>query len=172
MTNKTFFIQTWQQEKDVTLQALKALPEGDALSYRYQPKSRSVKELTDHFVSHVEDLVEAFEDGVINHRVTANYPSIAEAIEVFDKTSDQLVKLAEATSEYDWENKDINMLIFGHSFGAMKLGNRCWQFLMDIIHHRGQLSTTYRHLGVKQPSLYGPTAEMVEEMMAQMQPSN
>jgi uncharacterized damage-inducible protein DinB len=172
MTNKTFFIKTWQQEQAVTVQALKALPEGDALNYRYQPKSRSVKELTDHFVSHAEDLVEAFEDGVINHRVTANYPSIAEAIEVFEKTSSHLVQLAEATSESDWENKDITMYIFGHSFGAMKLGNRCWQFLMDIVHHRGQLSTTYRHIGVAQPALYGPTAEMVEEMMAQMQTAN
>jgi len=41
----------------------------------------------------------------------------------------------------------------------------CWMFMFDIIHHRGQLSTCYRPMEAVQPPIYGPTAEMVEEMM-------
>jgi len=172
MTNKDFFIQSWQKEEAITINALKALPEGEALTYRYQPKSRSVKELTDHFVSHAEDLVEALEDGVLHHRATASYNSIADAISSFESNSNRLVEFVKNTSEDDWNNKDITMFVFGHPIDTSKLGNRCWQFLLDIIHHRGQLSTTYRHLGVTQPSIYGPTAEMVEAMMAQMSSAN
>lgn len=172
MTNREFFIQTWQHEQAITLRALQALPEGELLNYRYQPKSRSIKELTDHFVSHAEDLVEALEDGVINHRLTACYDSIAAAISVFEKTSARLVQLAAATSEADWDNKDNTMFVFGRPLDTLKLGNRCWEFLLDIVHHRGQLSTTYRHIGITQPSIYGPTAEMVEDMMAEMSNTN
>jgi uncharacterized damage-inducible protein DinB len=172
MTNKDFFIQSWQKEEAITINALKALPEGEALTYRYQPKSRSVKELTDHFVSHAEDLAEALEDGVLHHRINANYSSISEAISSFETSSARLMQLVKDATEDDWNNKDITMFIFGHPIDTLKLGNRCWQFLLDIIHHRGQLSTTYRHLGVTQPSIYGPTAEMVEAMMAQMSCAN
>ena len=168
MTNKEFFIHLWQKEQPITVRALRALPEGDVLNYCYQPKSRSVKQLTDHFVSHVEDLVEALEDGVLNHRVSAKYDSIDEAIRSFETNSACLVQLINNTSDEDWNDKDITMFVFGHPIDTMKLGERCWEFLQDIIHHRGQLSTTYRHLGVPQPSIYGPTAEMVEAMMAQM----
>src|SRR5450432_288364 len=109
MTNKEFFIQTWLHEQAITVHALKALPEGDALNYRYQPKSRSIKELTDHFVSHAEDLVEALEDGVINHRLTASYSSIAKAIGVFENESARLIQLVKATADADWNDKDITM---------------------------------------------------------------
>jgi uncharacterized damage-inducible protein DinB len=45
-------------------------------------------------------------------------------------------------------------------------------FLFDLIHHRGQLSTYYRPMGAAQPAIYGPTAEMVEQMMAQTASAN
>ena len=41
-----------------------------------------------------------------------------------------------------------------------------WMMMFDIIHHRGQLSTYYRQMGVRNPSIYGPTAEDIEPMMA------
>jgi uncharacterized damage-inducible protein DinB len=44
-----------------------------------------------------------------------------------------------------------------------------WGFLFDTVHHRGQLSTYYRQMGVRNPSIYGPTAETIEEMMAAAQ---
>lgn len=166
MTHKEFFIRTWNHEMEITVRALKALPEGEVLQYRYQPKSRTVKELVDHFVSHAEDLAEAAGDGVLNHRITASYDSVAAAIEALKTESARFISLLQKTSDADWNNKDITMYVFGQDFGTLKLGDRCWQFLLDVIHHRGQLSTTYRHLGVTQPSVYGPTAEMVEAMMA------
>jgi len=34
-----------------------------------------------------------------------------------------------------------------------------WGFLLDIIHHRGQLSTYLRPMGSTVPQIYGPSAD-------------
>jgi uncharacterized damage-inducible protein DinB len=39
------------------------------------------------------------------------------------------------------------------------LENWVWGFLMDAVHHRGQLSTYLRPMGSKVPSIYGPSAD-------------
>lgn len=172
MTNKEFFQQCWKQEVKPTLAALKNLPEGEKLGYKPAEKNRSAKQLVDHFVSHVEDLIEAVETGVLNHRVMADYPTIANSIEVFEKESDKLMSMLDSTDEATWEGKNIPMMVMGNKFGEQPLGATCWMFLFDLIHHRGQLSTYYRPMGVSQPAIYGPTAEMVEQMMAQNASAN
>ena len=171
MNNKEFFQQCWKSELEPTLIALRALPSADKLGYKPAEKNRTAKQLVDHFVSHVEDLVEAVETGVLNHRVMADYPTTENAIDVFEKETARLMSLLDTVDETTWNEKEIPMLIFGNSFGQQPLGKTCWMFLFDLIHHRGQLSTYYRPMGATQPAIYGPTAEMVEAMMAQM-PSN
>ena len=172
MTNKEFFQQCWKQEVKPTLSALKGLPEAEKLVYKPAEKNRTAKQLVDHFVSHVEDLIEAVETGVLNHRVMADYPTTENAIEVFEKDSDKLMLLLDSTDDETWEGKNIPMMVMGNKFGEQPLGSTCWMFLFDLIHHRGQLSTYYRPMGAAQPAIYGPTAEMVEQMMAQSASAN
>ena len=172
MTNKEFFQQCWKSELASTMIALKALPPADKLGYKPAEKNRTAKQLVDHFVSHVEDLIEAVETGVLNHRVMADYPTTENAIEVFEKGSDRLMSLLDSTDDTTWNEKNIPMLIFGNKFGEGSLAKTCWMFMFDIIHHRGQLSSYYRPMGATQPPIYGPTAEMVEAMMAQTASAN
>ena len=172
MTNKEFFQQCWKSEVEPTLISLRPLTSTDKLGYKPAEKSRSAKELVDHFVSHVEDLVEAVDTGVLNHRVTADYPSIDNAIEVFEKDTNKLMSLLDAVDDKTWDEKNIPMLIFGNKVGEGSLGKTCWMFLFDLVHHRGQLSTYYRPMGILQPAIYGPTAEMTEEMAAKMASAN
>ncbi|MES2773755.1 MAG: DinB family protein [Bacteroidota bacterium] len=172
MTNKEFFQQCWKSEVTPTLTALKALPEAEKLSYKPSEKYRTAKQLVDHFVSHVEDLIEAVETGVINHRVMADYPSTENAIDVFVNETDKLLALIDGVDDTTWEGKNVPMMIFGNTLFTQPLGQICWSFLFDIIHHRGQLSTYYRPMGATQPAIYGPTAEMVEAMMAQTPSEN
>ncbi len=172
MTNKEFFQQCWKAEVAPTITALKALPSADKLSYKPAEKNRTAKQLVDHFVSHVEDLVEAVETGVLNHRVMADYPTTENAIEVFEKETNRLISLLDPVDDATWDGKNIPMLIFGNKIGEYPLSQVCWMFMFDLIHHRGQLSTYYRPMGATQPDIYGPTAEMVEEMMAQTPSAN
>ena len=172
MSNKEFFQQMWKSEMLGTVRALKGLEGADQLDYKPAEKNRTAKQLVDHFVSHVADLIEAAEDGVINHRVTAEYPSVEKAIEAFEKDSDKLMELITNTDEKTWNEKIIPMNVFGNKVNEGPLSTMCWMFMFDIIHHRGQLSTYYRPMGLSQPSIYGPTAEMVEAMMAKMASAN
>lgn len=172
MSNKAFFQQMWKSEMLGTARALQALVGSDRLDYKPAEKNRSAKQLVDHFVSHVEDLIEGVETGVINHRVTAEYPSVENAIEAFEKDSDKLMELLANTDDKTWEEKIIPMNVFGNKVDEGPLSTMCWMFLFDIVHHRGQLSTYYRPMGLTQPSIYGPTAEMVEAMMAKMASAN
>nr|AUN35668.1 hypothetical protein [uncultured bacterium] len=167
MTNKQFFQQCWKSELTPTLIALKALTAPEKLGYKPAERNRTAKELVDHFVSHVDDLIEAVETGVLNHRVTASYSSIDNAIETFEMGTERLMKGLDAIDDKTWDEKIIPMLVFGNKFGETTLGGTCWMFLFDLIHHRGQLSTYYRPMGLVQPAIYGPTSEMVEAMMAQ-----
>ena len=172
MNNKEFFQQCWKAEVVPTLTALKALPSADKLGYKPAEKNRTAKQLVDHFVSHVEDLVEAVETGVLNHRVMADYPTTENAIEVFEKETDKLMSLLDKVDEATWDEKKVPMLVMGNTFGENTLGATCWMFLFDLVHHRGQISTYYRPMGAVQPAIYGPTAEMVEEMMSKMASAN
>ncbi len=172
MTNKEFFQQCWKTEIGSTMVALKALPSAEKLSYKPAEKNRTAKQLVDHFVSHVEDLVEAVETGVLNHRIMADYPSTEIAMEVFENESAKLMSLLNTVDDTTWDEKIVPMLIFGNKVGEGTLSKTCWMFMFDIIHHRGQLSTYYRPMSATQPPIYGPTAEMVEEMMAKMSSPN
>ena len=172
MSNKEFFLQMWKSEMGGTVKALKALGDSDKIGYKPAEKNRTAKQLVDHFVSHVEDLIEGVETGVINHRVTADYLSVEKALEVFEKESEKLMELIANTDEKTWDEKMVPMNVFGNKVDEGPLSTMCWMFLFDIIHHRGQLSTYYRPMGLTQPSIYGPTAEMVEEMMAKMASAN
>ena len=172
MSNKAFFQQMWKSEMLATTRALKALVDSDQLNYKPAEKNRTAKQLVDHFVSHVEDLIEGVETGVINHRAAAEYPSVEKALEVFEKESDRLMELIANVDDETWNEKMVPMNVFGNKVDEGPLSSMCWMFMFDIIHHRGQLSTYYRPMGLTQPSIYGPTAEMVEAMMAKMASSN
>jgi uncharacterized damage-inducible protein DinB len=171
MNNQEFFITCWRRETPLITNCLRSVPE-DKWDWRPHPKNRSAKQLLDHFVSHAEDLVEGVETGVVNHRAMANYASIDQAVDEFEKQSEKLLKLVAETSEEDWNNKIVPLVVLGMKINEPVMRDICWMFLFDIIHHRGQLSVYYRQMGVPNPKIYGPTAEMTEAMMAQMSASN
>lgn len=172
MNNREFFQQCWKAELTPTLTAINTLKPAANLDYKPSPKNRSAKELVDHFVSHVEDLIEAVESGVLNHRITANYPSLEKAADVFEKSTNKLALLLDKVDEKTWDEKIIPMMIFGNKIGEYPLSKVCWMFMHDLIHHRGQLSTYYRSMSLVQPNIYGPTAEMMAQMMAQPAKAN
>jgi uncharacterized damage-inducible protein DinB len=57
-----------------------------------------------------------------------------------------------------WEQQ-VPMTYEGKEVMKMSATDTAWGFLVDIIHHRGQLSTYLRPMGAKVPQIYGPTAD-------------
>jgi uncharacterized damage-inducible protein DinB len=168
MTNKDFFIQTWQAEMKRTLNAVKGLP-GDMskLSYKCDEKARSAADIIGHILPHAEALCNATDSFIAVEETGKTYTSIEDAAAYFEKYATRLAEKLQAIDENTWEKQIIEFHLNGHKLFAYPMTNMYWMFMFDIIHHRGQLSTYYRHMGVRNPQIYGPTAEDMEIMAAQ-----
>jgi uncharacterized damage-inducible protein DinB len=167
MTNKEFFIQTWQAEMPKTLGAINALPKDmDKLNYRCDEKARSAAQLIGHILSHAESLNHATKTFISDEKADKKFSSVAEAADSFEKNATQLGEKLNGIDDKTWAEQIVEYQVDGHKIFAYPMSAIYWTVIFDIIHHRGQLSTYYRHMGVRNPNIYGPTAEDMEEMMA------
>ena len=167
MTNKEFFIQTWQSEMKKTAGAVRALP-GDMskLSYKCNEKARSAAELIGHMLPHAESICMATDSFIASEESGKTYNSIEDAATYFEKYANLLVDKLQATSDTTWEEQIVDFYLNGSKLFSYPMSNMYWMMMFDIIHHRGQLSTYYRPMGVRNPNIYGPTAEDMEAMLA------
>ncbi len=175
MTNKEFFINTWERESGVTTKAFRSLPNDIArLNTKHHPKFRSPWEIVNHIGPHAKELYQGITEGKIDlvneGQFDLNGPGIYKDVETAAKSTEEYSKkLIDALKKIDdntWMTKKIPAY-----WGTMKIMEEplmqiCWMMLLDTVHHRGQLTSYYRLVGAVQPDLYGPTAEMEEAMMA------
>lgn len=167
MTNKEFFIQTWQSEMKHTLSAVNGLPtDMEKLDYQCDGKARTAHEIIGHMLSHAEALSNAVDSFIADEKPGKKFENIPEAAAYFTKHANDLAEKLNAVDEKKWEEQIVEFQVDGHKIFAFPMGSLFWSFMFDIIHHRGQLSTYYRNMGVRNPSIYGPTAEDMEEMVA------
>ena len=66
-----------------------------------------------------------------------------------------------AMTDADWDAEAV-MMMDGKEVWKSKRGDMGLGFMLDLIHHRGQLSTYIRPMGGKVPSIYGPSADANE----------
>ena len=167
MTNKEFFIQTWQAEMKKTVGAVRALPtDTEKLSYRCDEKARSAAEIIGHMLPHAESICKATDSFIATEETGKTYNSIEDAATYFEEYATLLVEKLQATDDTTWNEKVVEFYLNGNKLFAYPMSNMFWMMMFDIIHHRGQLSTYYRHMGVRNPQIYGPTAEDIEAMAA------
>jgi uncharacterized damage-inducible protein DinB len=177
MTNKEFFIASWQRDFPVTAKAFRSLPnDKEKLNSSHHPKFRSPWEIVNHIGPHAREVAQALSEGrmdLINEgKFDLNGPNIYKSPEAAAKDveeySAKLLDLAKKTDDDTWTNKIIPVYWGPNKIMEMPLMQVAWMMYIDIIHHRGQLTTYYRTLGITQPSLMGPTLEEEEAMMASM----
>ena len=167
MTNKEFFIQTWQAEMKKTAGAVRALPKDlSKLSYKCDEKARSAAEIIGHMLPHAESICKATDTFIAAEETCKTYTSIEEAATYFEKYATLLVEKLQATDDATWNEKIVEFYLNGNKLFAHPMSRMFWMLMFDIIHHRGQLSTYYRQMGVRNPPIYGPTAEDIEAMRA------
>ena len=165
MTNKEFFIQTWQAEMKRTAGAVRALPaDMTKLNYKCDEKARSAADIIGHILPHAGALTNAVDSFIAIEQTGKQYNSIEEAALYFEKYASLLVDKLNATDDKIWNEQIVEFHLNGNNLFAYPMSNMFWMFMFDIIHHRGQLSTYYRHMGVRNPQIYGPTAEDMEAM--------
>ena len=175
MTNKEFFISSWEKDFPVTAKAFRSLPDDkDKLNFHHHAKFRSPWEIVNHIGPHAREISQALSEGkmdLVNEGKfdlagPSIYKSCEDAAKGVEEYSSKLIELAKKCDDASWESKIIPIY-----WGAMKmfeapLMNACWMLFYDTIHHRGQLTSYYRAIGSTQPSLMGPTTEEEEAMFA------
>ncbi len=165
MQTKEYFIKLTKRELVATTAAMRAIPpEKD--SYSPNPKTRSARMIISHLIGHPLDLIEGMETGAFNHRNQSEFTSYEDAASQYEADTNKLIGMIEATDEKTWDEKQVDFNLYGSKLFTATLRDMCFDFHADTLHHRGQLSTYFRPMGVKNPVIYGTTKEVEEDMMA------
>lgn len=157
MNHKDFFLKYWQKEAGATRKVIGRVPE-DRCDYRADPKARTAREIAWLIVREEAALVDGLEKGAFAWTEISPPAKVSEIVTQYDRQHDALTKRLQAIAEPRWEAK-LPFMMDGKEVMRENGYDMAWGFLLDQIHHRGQLSTYLRPMGAKVPAIYGPSAD-------------
>jgi len=166
MANRTireFYISLLGNEKKAflaVLDAISGLP-ATSLEYKPDPKSKNGLELASLFANEFGMVDQFLDTGKwsMEDETHIKYTNVADIKKEAERAIDSILAKASKMSEEDWNADAI-------AWASTTKGAFAMDLLLDLIHHRGQLSTYIRAMGGKNPSIYGPTADVsMEELM-------
>ncbi len=156
MDQKAFFLKIWEKEAPATRKVLSRIPEGS--DYRPDPKSRTAREIAWLLVQEEIALGEGLVKGTIEWAETPAPATMAEVLGVYDRRHAEMTAKLQALAPARWEQA-VPFLWGGQEVMKEPAFEMAWGFLLDAIHHRGQLSTYLRPMGSTVPQIYGPSAD-------------
>lgn len=162
MTNKEFFIEQWNSEIKATVSCIGAVPDAKS-NFKPDTKSRSSHELVAHLSGEIIDMVSMIDEGTINHDY-AKLSTMEDAAKQYEVKSKEFLEKLAKTDDQTWQTKIIPFNMNGNKLFEAPMSSMGWSFFKELVHHRGQLSTYFRPMGVKNPVIYGTTAELEAEM--------
>lgn len=158
MTSRELFIKTFTAEQKAFERVLKAVNQ-KKWSYKPDEVSRTGRQLVSVFAEEFAQMGDIASKGKVVMGKPGKLPkTVNEVVSSATKSIAKVLKMVGKLSDEEWESADALMT---GAFGEWKdkKGNMLWGFLLDLIHHRGQLSTYLRAMGGKVPSIYGPSAD-------------
>ena len=156
MDEKTLFLKFWEKEAPATRKVISRIPEGS--HYRPDPKSRTAREIAWLIVREEIVLADGLEKGTLEWAEVPAPATIKEILDGYDRHHDNLAKRLQAIDPARWERR-VPFMFQGQEVMNETGYDNAWGFLLDIIHHRGQLSTYLRPMGSTVPQIYGPSAD-------------
>jgi uncharacterized damage-inducible protein DinB len=157
MSSPAFLQGFLSSERGIFAKVLGAVPES-GLDYRPDPIPRSAGDLIGHLMGHNLDLIELVDEGTIHHRNQVSFESLAAAVAEFDESFGVLIDKLGSLDQNAWMETG-KFFADGHLIMEAPRQQLAWMFLLDSVHHRGQLSTYLRPMGSKVPAIYGPSAD-------------
>jgi uncharacterized damage-inducible protein DinB len=157
---RDLFLRLWAKELATTRKVLERVPEGS--DYRPDARSRTAIEIAWLIVREQIALVEGLERGEIRWSEPPTPKTMAEVIALDEQHRARMVDRLAELPLAAWDipvpfTYDGNVIMTETGIDS------AWTFLLDVIHHRGQLSTYLRAMGSTVPQIYGPSAD--EPMM-------
>jgi uncharacterized damage-inducible protein DinB len=157
MDEKALFLKIWEREAPATRKVISRIPE-QASDYRPDPKARNAREIAWLIVREDIVLVEALEKGTLEWVDVPTPATVTEILETYDRHHDDLTRRLQRLDGSQWE-RPVPFTYQGQQVMQATGYEQAWGFLLDVIHHRGQLSTYLRPMGSTVPQIYGPTAD-------------
>jgi uncharacterized damage-inducible protein DinB len=145
------------QELPKFVKVLKAMPEG-RLDYRPDPRSRTAADLAWVLASEEAALLTLLDTGKVEWKEEKAPATVGEIASAYERNASAVNERLAGIDEAAWEKKG-QFLMGGQVVWEDSIGGFVWGFLLDAIHHRGQLSTYLRPMGGKVPAIYGPSAD-------------
>lgn len=157
MNMPEFFIKKWEAELPAFGRVLRALP-ADQLAYRPHERSNSAGGIAWQIAEEQRSLGDILEKGTVAWETRDQPKTLDEIVAAWDSATDNMRTRLASVDESKWDS-EAKMTMGGDAAWTDTLGNMLWGFLLDMIHHRGQLSAYIRPMGGKVPSIYGPSAD-------------
>jgi uncharacterized damage-inducible protein DinB len=154
---KALFMKFWEKEATATRKVIERIPQ-DRSEYRADPKARNARELAWLMVREEIVLGDGLEKGVINWQDVPTPATVKEILDAYDKHHNDVTKKLHGLDAAGWE-RPIPFMWEGQEVMSASGYDNAWGFLLDQIHHRGQLSTYLRPMGSTVPAIYGPSAD-------------
>jgi len=161
-TAKEVLLQLLNKEEKAFVSVLDAVP-ADKFDWKPDPKAATAKERASQIALEGQGVADVLTKGVLVYdpATAPNYASTAEMAAAFKTgmaaAKDALAKMTDA----DWES-DAKMMLGDKEVWKATKGDMAFELMLDLIHHRGQLSVYLRPMGGKVPSIYGPSADTAE----------
>ena len=156
MDEKALLLKFWEKEAPATRKVIARIPEGS--TYRPDPKSRTAREIAWLIVREEIVLVDGLEKGALEWAEIPAPATVKEILDGYDRHHENLDRRLQAIDAARWEWK-VQFMFQGQQVMNESGYENAWGFLLDIIHHRGQLSTYLRPMGSTVPQIYGPSAD-------------
>ena len=129
--------------------------------YKHDKKSRSAFELMSQTLGQEIGMMILFlKTGKLDFAIWkgSRLKTAADVRKVFMKDSKIVYDMVKKMTNKTWGSKAAMYMGDKMDWESTR-GLMAWSFLLDAIHHRGQLSTYLRPMGGKVPSIYGPSAD-------------
>jgi uncharacterized damage-inducible protein DinB len=154
MTNKEFFLATLQAQAAGFRKSIDALPE-EKFTFTVHERSRTAGNIAAQLALQWKAISGIVKNGApdFNPHEMEN-PNKTDLLSKLDEGIAELQTTVADISDDQWENEDAAM-----GEWKDKKYNMAWGFLLDAIHHRGQLTTFLRAMGNKVPAVFGPSAD-------------
>jgi uncharacterized damage-inducible protein DinB len=156
MDQQNLFLKYWDKEAAATRKVIERIPEGSA--YKPDPKSRTAREIAWVIAREVLSLGDGFETGQLEWEDVPAPATMKEVLAAYDRDHAAATKKMRAAPAARWE-QPMPFMYQGQQVMNEPGHENAWGFLLDLIHHRGQLTTYLRPMGAKVPQVYGPSAD-------------
>lgn len=157
MSHAELFAKRLAAEVPAFARVIRALPAG-RLDYKPHERSTDARSLAWQLAYEMKDLADVFETGSATYVPGAPAPeSLEEIAATFDRNAAHAIEAAKG-AESRW-SEPAKFAVGDQVVWEDQTGEMAWGFLLDMVHHRGQLSTYIRPMGGKVPSIYGPSGD-------------